>query len=491
MPALIRRRTFPVINALGIVIAIFGLLMFFPLSCSLILDDGASEHFKTAVYITFLCGLLIWLITRQKERRDLYARDGFLLVALVWLILPIFGALPLLFNDIQLSFTDAYFEATSGLTATGASILPDVENLPRSLNLWRTFLHWIGGMGIIVLVVAILPLLGIGGRQLFKVEVPTPMKESSLTPRITETAKGLWFTYIFLTIACGVSLYYAGMNGWDSLIHAFTVTGLGGFSSYNDSLAHFHSISIEIVTVFFALLAGMNYATHYLALIRHSPHPYFKDPEIRVYFGVILISILLLGCYLYLGDVYFVFTDAMRYAAFHVVSISTSLGLTTQDYTQWPVFAQFWILFLGSFVSCSGSTGGGIKMMRAIILYKQVYREIIRSLHPNVVYPVRISKTPVSENVLYAVLGFSFIYMVSIVSLTLIMAFLGAPPITAFSAVTACINNTGPGMDLVGPMSNYSGFNDLQTWVLAFTMTLGRLEIFTLLVVLTPAFWRR
>ena len=202
-----RRRTFPVINALGIVIAIFGLLMCFPLVCSLILEDGASEHFQTSCCITFLCGLLIWLATRQKERRDLYASDGFLLVALVWLILPNFGALPLLFNDIHLSFTDAYFEANSGLTATGASILPDVESLPRSLNIWRTFLHWIGGMGIIVLVVAILPLLGIGGRQLFKVEVPTPMKESSLTPRITETAKGLWVTYILLTIACGLSLY--------------------------------------------------------------------------------------------------------------------------------------------------------------------------------------------------------------------------------------------------------------------------------------------
>ncbi|MBR4878037.1 MAG: TrkH family potassium uptake protein, partial [Rhodocyclaceae bacterium] len=367
MPAFVRRRTFPVVNALGIVIAIFGLLMFFPLVCSLILHDGASEHFRTAVYITFLCGLLIWLVTRQKQRRDLYVRDGFLLVALVWLILPIFGALPLLFNDVHLSFTDAYFEATSGLTATGASVLLDVENLPRSLNLWRTFLHWIGGMGIIVLVVAILPLLGIGGRQLFKVEVPTPMKESSLTPRITETAKGLWFAYIFLTIACGLSLYYAGMNGWDALIHAFTVTGLGGFSSYNNSLAHFQSIYIETVTVFFALLAGMNYATHYLALTRHSLNPYFKDPEIRVYFGVLLLSILLLGCYLRLGDVHFDFIDAMRYATFHVVSIATSLGLTTQDYTQWPVFAQLWLLFLGSFVSCSGSTGGGIKLMRAII----------------------------------------------------------------------------------------------------------------------------
>lgn len=491
MPALIRRRTFPVINALGIVIAIFGLLMFFPLACSLILNDGASEHFKTAFYITFLCGLLIWLVTRQKERRDLYARDGFLLVALVWLILPNFGALPLLFNDVHLSFTDAYFEANSGLTATGASVLLDVENLPRSLNIWRTFLHWIGGMGIIVLVVAILPLLGIGGRQLFKVEVPTPMKESSLTPRITETAKGLWLTYILLTIACGLSLYYAGMTGWDALIHAFTVTGLGGFSNYNDSLAHFHSIHIETVTVFFAMLAGMNYATHYLALTRHSLNPYFKDAEIRVYLGVLLLSALLLGCYLSFGDMHLALLEAMRYATFHVVSIATSLGLTTQDYTQWPVFAQLWLLFLGSFVSCSGSTGGGIKLIRAIILYKQVYREIIRSLHPNVVYPVRISKTPVAENVLYAVLGFSFMYMVSIVTLTLIMTFLGASPITAFSAVIACINNTGPGMDLIGPMSNYSTFNDLQTWVLAFTMTLGRLEIFTLLVVLTPAFWRR
>lgn len=486
-----RRRSHPVLNALGIVIAIFGLLMFLPLVCSLLLRDGAAANFENAFGITFLTGALLWALTRQNRRRDLHPSDGFLLVALVWLILPIFGALPLMFNDVGLSFTDAYFEATSGLTATGAGILPDVEHLPLSLNIWRTFLHWIGGMGIIVLVVAILPLLGIGGRQLFKAEVPTPMKESSLTPRITETAKGLWLTYTLLTVACGLSLYHAGMNGWDALIHAFTITGLGGFSNYNDSLAHFHSFGIEVITILFALLAGMNYATHYLALTGHSLRPYLRDPEVRVYFGVLLLSILLLGSYLSLGDVHLDFPSAMRYAAFHVVSISTSLGLATQDYTQWPVFAQLWLLFLCSFVACSGSTGGGIKLMRAIILYKQVYREIVRSLHPNVVYPVRIGKTPVSENILYAVLGFSFMYMVSIVTLTLAMTFLGAPPITAFSAVIACMNNTGPGMDLVGPMSNYSGFNDPQTWVLAFAMTLGRLEIFTLLVVLTPAFWRR
>lgn len=484
------RSYFPVLNAMGLIIMIFGLLMGFPVAVSYYLSDGAHLAFKTAAVITVAAGLVLWFITRGK-RRDLRVPDGFLLVAATWIVLPVFGAIPLMRYLPELTFTYAYFEAVSGLTATGATTLSGLDDMPISINVWRTFMHWIGGMGVIVLVVAILPLLGIGGRSLFKAEVPTPMKESSLTPRIAETAKGLWVTYILLTIACGVSLWLAGLNGWDALIHAFSVTGLGGFSSKDASIGHFNSIPVEIVIIVFALLAGLNYATHYLALVRRSPRPYFRDPEIPFFFGVLILSVLLLTVYLMQHNAHTDLVATLRYVTFHVVSISTSLGLATYDYTLWPMFAQMWILFLGSFIACSGSTGGGIKMMRAMILYKQVYREIIRSLHPNAVHPVRMGGQRVSDPILHAVLGFSFMYMVSIVTMTLVLAASGLDIITAFSAVVACINNTGPGLGAVGPASNYAGLDAFQISALSFTMILGRLEIFTLLVVLTPVFWRR
>ncbi len=484
------RAYYPALNALGLIIMIFGLLMSFPLIVSAALGDGATLAYDQGLFVTFVAGLLLWVATRSK-RRDLRVHDGFLLVAATWVVLPIFGALPLLAYIPDLGFTDAYFEAVSGLTATGATVLTGLEHLPISINLWRTFMHWVGGMGVIVLVVAILPLLGIGGRQLYKAEVPTPMKDSSLTPRIAETAKGLWLTYVLLTVACGFSLWWVGLAPWDAVIHAFSVAGLGGFSNRDASLGHFDSVGVELVTIGFALLAGLNYATHYLALVRRSSAPYRRDPEIPFYFGVLALSTVMLTVYLLAQGVFTDVGEALRYVAFHVVSISTSLGLATHDYTLWPMFAQIWILFLGSFVACSGSTGGGIKMMRAMILYKQVFREIVRSLHPNAVRPVRMGRNPVPENILHAVLGFSFMYMVSIVSLTLVLSAAGLELVTAFSAVVACLNNTGPGLGLVGPASNYQGLGDFHKWVLCFALILGRLEIFTVRVVLTPTFWRR
>ena len=484
------RSYFPVLNSLGLIVLIFGLLMGFPLGVSFFLDDGATRAFDHAILLTGGAGLVLWLPTRG-VRRDLRPRDGFLLVALTWVVMPVFGAIPLRGYMPELSLVDAYFEAVSGLTATGATVLSGLDAMPISVNLWRTFMHWIGGMGVIVLVVAILPLLGIGGRQLFKAEVPTPMKESSLTPRIAETAKGLWLTYSVLTVACAVSLWLAGLAGWEALIHAFSVVGLGGFSSKDASLGHFASLPVDIVVIVFALLAGLNYATHYLALIRFSLRPYLADPELRFYFGVLALSVVGLVAYLMQFGAHPDVPTALRYVAFHVVSISTSLGLATYDYTLWPMFAQIWILFLGSFIACSGSAGGGIKMMRAIILYKQVFRGIVRSLHPQAVHPVRLDRQPVSDDVLHAVLGFSFMYMVTIVTLTLVLSATGLDIITAFSGVVACLNNTGPGLGEIGPASNYAVLTDVQTAVLAFTMILGRLEIFTLLVVLTPVFWRR
>ncbi len=482
-------RFFPLLRVFGALLIGFSLCLAVPMGVSWFVGDGAETAFDEAFIATLMTGLLLFL-GLYRENREMKVRDGFLLVVLVWTILPLFACLPLWLH-LDIGFADAYFEATSGLTATGATVLSGLDSMPLSINFWRTFMHWIGGMGVVVLAVAILPLLGIGGRQMFKAETPGPMKETSLTPRIAETAKGLWGVYLIFTIACGFSLWGFGMEPWDALMHAFTTMGLGGFSSKDASLGHFNSLEIELTVMGFALLSGINYATHFMALHTRSTKPYRRDPEAPYFFGVLAASILILTLYLLALGVFDQFTAALRYVAFHSISLATSLGLATMDYGQWPFFAQVWMLFLGSFIACSGSTGGGIKMIRAMILYKQVYRELLRAMHPSAIWPVRIRGAVVSQNVLSGVMAFGFIYMVSIVSLTLIMSGTGLDIVTAFSSVVACLNNTGPGLNLVGPATTYAVLNDFQTWICTFAMLLGRLEILTLLVVLMPAFWRK
>ena len=484
-------RFLPVFNALGGIVFLFGLTMLAPVGVSWYFDDGAQAAYDEAFVLTLLAGLLLWIATRQRQRVELRVRDGFLLVALTWTVLPLFGAVPLFIEIEGISFTDAYFEATSGLTATGSTVLTGLDHLPISINFWRTFMHWLGGMGVIVLAVAVLPLLGIGGRQMFKAEVPGPMKETGLTPRIAETAKGLWTVYVLLTVACALAFVFAGMGGWDAVMHAFSVMGLGGFSTKDASLGHFNSVSVELVAMTFALLSGINYATHFLAMHGRSLKPYLRDAEIPWYLGVLAVSVIGLTAYLMSFGIYDSVWTALRYVAFHCISLATSLGFATTDYGLWPMFGQLWILFMGSFFACSGSTGGGIKMMRAIILYRQVYREVLRAMHPRAIHPVRLGGNVVSDSVLHAVLAFSFIYVIAVVMLTLVMVASGLELVTAFSAIVATLNNTGPGLGAVGPASNFSVLTDFQTWVCAFAMILGRLELFTVLVVLTPAFWRK
>jgi trk system potassium uptake protein TrkH len=480
----------PVLHILGILIVGFGGLMLIPLSIAWLTADGAHSAYDEAVLITLAAGGLLTVAARR-HRREMRVREGFLLVALIWSLLPAFGALPLYLHIRDLSWTDAYFEAVSGLTATGATVLSGLDHLPLSINFWRTFMHWVGGLGVVVLAVAILPLLGFGGRSMLKAETPGPMKDSRITPRLTETAKGLWVVYVILTTACGISLHHAGMPAWDAMMHAFSVMGLGGFSTKDASLGHFASLEIELVVICFALLAGINYSTHFLALSKRSLRPYRLDVEAHYFLGVLALSSLALTLYLMPDGIYDDFLTTLRYVAFHSVSLATSLGFATTDYAQWPLFAQLWMLFLGSFIACSGSAGGGIKMMRAVILYKQVFRELMRAMHPRGLQSVRFGTSIVPDHVLHAILGFLFIYVVSIVSLTLLMVATRLDVITAFSAVVACINNTGPGLNLVGPATTYAVLSDFQTWICTWAMLLGRLEIFTLLVLLMPAFWRR
>ena len=479
----------PVYRALGMIIMLFGLTMLLPLVVSYVTNDGAQSVYDEVFALTMLCGAWLWYRHRHCKR-ELTVRDGFLMVVLVWTVLPAFACLPFMLH-LGASHTDAYFEAMSGLTTTGSTVFSNLDTLPMSINLWRHQLVWVGGMGLIVLAIAILPLLGIGGRQMFKAETPGPMKDAKMTPRIAETAKGLWLVYVGVSIACIVAYWLAGMSWFDAICHGFSTMGLGGFSTHDASFGHFDSLAIEMVAIIFMIAAGLNFGTLFLAVSGRSLRPYLHDPEAPWFVGICALSILVIAIYIWKDGIYADLDTALRHAAFNVISIATTTGYASQDYALWPIFAPLWMLFLSSFATSAGSTGGGIKMMRALLLYKQVYRELVRAMHPSVVYNVRIGGQVAPQSVLFAVLAFGFMYMVSIVSLTLVMAFTGLDIVSAFTAVVASVNNTGPGLGVVGPSTTYEVLGDFQTWVCTFAMLLGRLEIFTLLVVLTPAFWRK
>ena len=483
-------RNLSVLHVFGLITLIFGITMALPLGVSRWLGDGASAGFDRAIAITAVAGAVTWLST-LRYRRELEIRDAFLLVAMVWAVLPAFAALPLHSAIDGLSATDAYFEAVSGITATGATVLSGLDHLPPSINVWRTQMHWMGGMGLIVLAVAILPLLGVGGRQLFKAETPGPMKESRLTPRLAETAKGLWTIYGLLSAACWLAYWLAGMSGLDALMHMFSTMGLGGFSSYDASYGHFDSLAIEVVAICFMLASGINFITHFSALRGRSLQPYQRDPEARLFIGVTVGSGVLIAVYLYFLGVYEDPLVALRYAMFNTISVATTTGFASTDYGAWPMFAGLWLLFLSSFATCAGSTGGGIKIVRAAILYQQVYREFVRILHPYAVTQVKVGGAVVQNNIVFAVLAFLFVYIATIVITTLLLVATNLDVVTAFSAAVACVNNTGPGLADVGPATTYAVLTDFQTWVCTFAMLLGRLELFTLLIVFTPVFWRK
>ncbi|MBS1217611.1 MAG: cation transporter [Proteobacteria bacterium] len=475
---------------LGLIAMVMSLSHLLPLWVSLAYDDGAAAAFGLSMAVNFAAGCTMWLTTRR-TRRELAPRDGILLVVLAWCGGAAFATLPLLLVIPGLTFTDAYFETISGLTTTGATVLSNLDALEPSINFWRCLLVWLGGMGLIVLAVAILPLLGIGGRQIFKAETPGPMKDSKLTPRITETAKGLWVVYALISAACVAAYRLAGMTWFDAVVHMFSTMGLGGFSSHDASFGYWNSPAIEAVAILFMLIASVNFGTHFLALRSRSTAPYRADPELGWCLGVMLASCVVITLYLLPLGVYPDFFTALRYASFNVVSIATTTGYASTDFNLWPVFAPMWMLFLSSFASCSGSTGGGIKMIRAQLLYLQVYREFVKLLHPSAAMPAKLGRQVIENKVIFSVLAFLFIYIASIVAMTLLLMASGLDELTSFSAVVASINNTGPGLNKVGPATTFAVLNDLQTWICTFAMLLGRLELFTVLIVFTPVFWRR
>ena len=480
----------PVANVLGRLMMFFSVAYVLPIAGSLAFRDGIVEDFVLAMLMNLGLGAILTFAT-QRHHRELKIRDGFLLVTLSWTLMAAIAALPLMIVYTDLSFTDAFFETMSGLTTTGATVLTGLDYAPQSINLWRHQLNWLGGMGIIVLAVAILPLLGVGGMQLYRAETPGPMKESRLTERIGDTAKALWLVYAGLTLLCMVSLRVAGMSWFDALCHAFSALSLGGFSTRDTSVGAWNSPAIEAVLIVFMLLAGINFATHFLAWRDRGVRAYLRDVEARAFLALVLASCVGIAAFLYAKGTYDDFGTALRHASFNLVSIATDCGYASVDFDKWPIFVPLWMLFLSSVSVSSGSTGGGIKMIRTLILYRQARRELVKLLHPSVADPIKIGASAVPNKVAFAVLGFIFLYFMTVAGMTLLLVASGLDFLSSFSAVIACVNNMGPGLNVVGPAQNYAALDDFQTWVCSITMLLGRLEIMSVVVVFTPHFWRK
>jgi trk system potassium uptake protein len=479
-----------IIHIFGVVIMVFSGLMSTCLLNSKIFEDGATNAFSEATLITLLTGSLMSWVTRRSPKK-VSKRAGFLLVTLCWSLASVFCTLPLLLYLPELSFVDAYFEVISGLTTTGATVLSGLDHLPMSINLWRHELTWFGGIGIIVFAVAILPILGIGGMQLLKSESPGSVKESDLPPRIAQTAKALWSAYVVITFVCLICLRLAGMSWFDAVCHAFSAMSLGGFSTHDGSVSFFNSLPIEMVLTVFQLLAAMNFATHFLALRKRSFKPYIKDIEVRGMLFVILGSCVMSAFVLWHYGTYPDFLTALRHATFNLVTVATTSGYMTQDFNQWPIFVSMWMLFLSCISVSSGSTGGGIRMIRTIILMKQTRLEMFKFIHPYAVKSLKVGDNIVSNDIVTSVTGYIFLYFMCVVVLVFTLLLSGLDFMTAFSAIIACFNNAGPGLNLVGPATNYAILSDFQTNVCTFAMLLGRVQIFSIIILFVPEFWRK
>ena len=479
-----------VAHLLGLMMAFFGLLYLLPIAWSLGVQDGAVIDFVAAALINAFVGLAVATGTRR-WRRELKPRDGFLLVTLSWVLMSASGAIPLMLALPDLSFTDAYFESMSGLTTTGSTVLNHLDALPQSINLWRCTLHWVGGIGIIVLVVAVLPLLGVGGMQIYKAETPGPVKDEKLTPRITETAKALWFTYLVLTAAGIIGLRVAGMNWFDAICHCFSAIGLGGFSTHDVSVGFFDSFSIELVLIVIMVVAALNFSRHFLAFRSLSFKPYSTDSEGKAVLAVLGGSVVLVSALLWIDGTYPSMGEGFRHSIFNVVSIATTTGFVTEDYEKWPAFLPVWLLFLSCITCSTGSTGGGIKMFRTLLLVRQARRELKLLVHPSAVIPIRIGGNAIPERVVHSVLAFIFLYFGTILVLTFALLATGLDLVSSFSAAVGSVNNVGPGLGAVGPSTNFSSLTDAQTWICTLAMLIGRLEIFSVLVLFTGAFWRK
>lgn len=480
----------PVINSLSKLSILFSLLFFTTVIVSYIFKDGlVYKNLIITVSMIFISSI-IYIFTK-KYKKELEIRDGFLLAIFLWLFFALISSIPFYVSIPYFSFTDAYLESISGLTTTGATMVNDLESLPKSLNFLRHFLNWLGGMGIIVLALAVLPSLRIGGIKLFKAEasIVSKGKLNRLNPRIKETADSLWAIYIFFTIILVIFLKLAGMNWFDSVCHAMSSISLGGFSTHNQNIGYFNSVKIEIVLSIGMLIGAINFATHILAFQSKSIKIYFKDQEIKVSWALLIISIIGASFYLWIHGEYN-FLKSFRYTFFNYLSIILSCGYSSIDFAKWPLLVTLWMYFLANFASNTGSTGGGIKTFRVIIFIKFLVKEMVLLLHPNVIYTVRVNNMSISSQTAMTVLIFILVYILSIVILTFIMIATGLDLESAISLVVATITNTGQALNKLGPTYNFNVLNDFQKWVCGFAMFIGRLELFTVFILFKSDFWK-
>lgn len=477
-----------ILRILGILLMIFSITQLPPLLVSAYYNDNTHWAFITAFMITLATGFIIW-VPVYAVRQELSIRDGFLVTVLFWTVLGVFGSLPLMLSEQPaLSAVDAVFESISGLTTTGATVMTGLDDLPHSILYYRQQLQWLGGMGIIVLAVAILPMLGIGGMQLYRAEAPGPVKDNKLTPRITETAKALWYIYLSLTIACALAYWAAGMSLFDAIGHSFSTVAIGGFSTHDASIGYFDSAAIEMIAIFFMVIAGINFGLHFFAWRHRTLLHYLQDPEVKFYLSLLGLIILLSLFVLVVTDTYPA-VESLRKAAFMVVSIATTTGFATADFAHWPAMLPFMLFVLAFVGGCASSTAGGMKAIRILLILKQGYREILRLIHPNAVIPVKLGQRPISDRILQAVWGFFSVYLIVFIVMLVALLATGLDQVTAWSAVGATLNNLGPGLGDVS--AHFGDLNPTAKWILCFAMLLGRLEVFTMLVLFTPAFWRR
>jgi trk/ktr system potassium uptake protein len=482
-------RAFTVQRLLGLLLAMFSVTMLPPLGVSLLFGDGSWSVFVESFLVVLGAGLLLWWPVRH-EKDDLRLRDGFIVVASFWVVLGLFGAAPLLLTEVPaISVTDAVFESVSGLTTTGATVLTGLDDFPESILYYRQQLQWFGGLGIIVLAVAVLPMLGVGGMQLYRAETPGPMKDAKLTPKITQTAKALWYVYLGITFICALAYWLAGMSLFDAVCHSFSTVAIGGFSTHDASMAYFDSSLIEGIATVFMFIAGINFALHFLSFTSRSPGNYLADPELRAYIQILVAMCVIVLLYLWWSGYYASPTEALSKGVFHVVSIATTTGFTTDSFSNWPGGLPMLLIFSSFIGGCAGSTAGGMKVVRWLLLYKQGMREIKRLVHPSAEIPVKLGDKAVDARVVESVWGFFAVYVVVLATLILILLATGLDPTTAFAATAATLNNLGPGLGDVA--EGYATVNDIAKWASVCAMLLGRLEIFTLLVLVTPTFWQR
>ncbi len=474
-------------RVIGFLVAGSSLMMLPPVLVSLYYGDGTHMIFLISAAIYLVVGLLIFMPVRN-EARELRLRDGFLVVTCSWLAVVLVGALPfVLLSAPELSLVDAVFESMSGFTTTGATIITNVDALPRAVLYYRMQMQWLGGMGIIVLAIAILPMLRVGGMQLFQAETPGPIKDSKLTPRITETAKALWLIYVSITALCIIAYDMGGMDLFDAVGHAFSTVATGGFSTHNESLAYWDSPELESIAMFFMFIAGINFALHFTAWRRASMQAYFMDTELRVYTALLAVFILLATSALYLTNTFDSLGASFRHGSFHVVSVMSTTGFTIDPFYTWPSFVPLLLIFVAFIGGCAGSTAGGMKVIRIILLHRQALREIRHLIHPTAVFPVKYDGRTASVKTMGAVWGFFFLFIASFAIMTMLLTATGLDMVTSYSAVVACISNMGPGLGEAG--LHYAALNDPAKVILSFAMLLGRLEIYTLLVLLMPEFW--